>query len=1059
MGERKNRLSPFSVILIMVALSLVGLASLPRLNIQYTPMTEGRSVSVSFNYSGASAEIVESEVTSKVEGVLSGIRGVTDISSASRKGSGSVYVQFRKGTDMDAARFEVASAIRNVYPSLPSGVTYPGIYRSGSGRVSRVSYLVKGNIPSLEISKYVKEHVLSHLASIHGVDKVNVEGGVPFQWVITFDADKAKSAGITADMIASAFNTYYREDVLGMAETPEGMLTVRLCESAGHDFGAVPVANVGGRVIHLRDIAQWRYEEALPLSYYRVNGLNTITLSIEISSTANLLTVASAVKERMTGLQKSFPQEITASIAYDSSEYVSAELRKIYIRTVLCLLILLLFVFLVNRSWRYMLIIAFTLAVNVLTALMLYSFTGLQIHIYTLAGITVSLGIVIDTSIVMIDHYARFKDRKAFPSILSAAATTVGALIMVLLLPEKEKANLVDFVWVIVINLGLSLVISYLFIPSLMEYIHVHPSGSDPRRSPRRVRLALRWRRFYESYINWGVRHRWVYVLLFVAAFGIPLCVLPSRLSDSEKSKAGRFDRLVDKIVTWKPYENNRPLIDKVAGSSFGLFYKSLNRSNFYREPEKKRLVINAGMLEGCTVNQLNEVVKAMENYLSGFDEISVFTTSIYSYDNAEISVEFKPEYENTGFPSMLKSEVTRMAINFGGANWKVSGIDDNSFNNNVVSSVRSNRISLKGYNYQELERYAARLMAFLAGNKRVRDAEVWSGGWNGRPSMEFVLDYDFARMTLADVNPYSYYRSLESLLYERRIGSSGRDDGAVDVVLRSSDLERYDLWHLLNSPIDVDGKKMTLSSVGGIDKRRTGLVIRKTNQSYELIVCYDFIGSWELSRSLSKKAVKFMNEEVLPIGFKAEVPGWGWFDTAKKQYAWLLFLILAVMYVILAITFESFRYPLAVIFMVPVSFIGLFLAFGLSDFSFDQGGFAAFVMLSGIVVNAGIYLVTTYQALGQSRHRSLSLSKDPTRFLPNSQSDTRLYVKAFSLKITPITLTIISTILGLIPFLTDGPEEVFWFDFALGTISGMLFSVLAVIFILPIFCVRRKKV
>ena len=197
------------------------------------------------------------------------------------------------------------------------------------------------------------------------------------------------------------------------------------------------------------------------------------------------------------------------------------------------------------------------------------------------------------------------------------------------------------------------------------------------------------------------------------------------------------------------------------------------------------------------------------------------------------------------------------------------------------------------------------------------------------------------------------------------------------------------------------------------------------------------------------------MNEEALPIGFKAEVPGWGWFDTAKQQYAWLIFLILAVMYVILAMTFESFRYPLAVIFMVPVSFIGLFLAFGLSDFSFDQGGFAAFVMLSGIVVNAGIYLITTYQSLLRERTHPLPVVRQSHQ--PAESASIRLYVKAYSRKINPITLTIVSTILGLLPFLTDGPEEVFWFDFAVGTISGMLFSILAVIFILPVFCVSLR--
>lgn len=1030
MDGRTNRIPPFSVVLIMVALSLIGVASLRRLNIQYTPTAEERTLTVSFNYPNASAETVEAEATSKLEGVLSGLDHVSGVSSTSSKGGGTIQVSFNKGTDMDAARFEAASAVRNIRSSLPREITYPTISRGSGESVSRVSYLVKGDIPSREISRYLNEHVLSPLAAVPGVDKVEIGGGVPFHWVITFDTAKAASAGITADEIASAFRSYYGSEIVGMARTGDGMMSVRLEEEGGPDFGAVSVKNVGGEIIHLRDIATWRYEESLPTYYYRVNGLNTITMTAEIASSANLLTTAAAVRAKMAELQRGFPGEITASVAYDSSEYVQGELNRIYLRTGLCVLILLLFVLIIYRSWRYMLIILSTLAVNILTALAIYSFAGLQIHIYTLAGITVSLGIIIDTSIVMIDHYSRYRDRRVFPAILSAVATTVGALLMVLLLPESEKANLVDFIWVIVINLCLSLLISYLFIPSLMEYIHV--KAGDRSGSVRRKRRTVRRNRMYSRYIGWGVRHRWVYIVLFIAAFGLPFCALPKALSEKEKATASRARKAVDKLVTWKPYESNRVKIDKYTGSSFALFYGALDRFNFYRQPQKKQLNIRAGMLEGCTVNQLNEVVKAMENYLSKFDEISVFTTRISSYNNANITVEFKPEYENTSFPATLKSEVTRMAINFGGANWSVWGIDDNSFSNNIVSDYKSEGIILKGYNYQRLHDYASMMVEYVSGNRRVQEPEIWGGGRYGRPSSEFVLDYDFGRMTMADVNPYSYYGTLSSLLYEDVIGKADHDGELSDVVLRSSDLDAYDLWHVVNSPIEIGESKVTLSGLGSIDKRRTGLEIQKENQSYTLEVRYDFIGSYELSRRLRKQVVDHFNNEILPVGFKAEDPSGGWFYNNKERYAWLIFLIIAVIYVMLAMTFESFRYPLPVLFMIPISFIGLFLVFGLTDFAFDQGGFAAFVMLCGIVVNAGIYLVTTYQ-------------------------ETRDYIKAFSRKITPISLTIVSTILGLLPFLTDGPEEVFWFDFAIGTIAGMAFSVIAIIFVLPVFCIRQE--
>ena len=108
------------------------------------------------------------------------------------------------------------------------------------------------------------------------------------------------------------------------------------------DFGSVPVKNSEGRIVHLRDIADWKYQESLPLSYFRVNGLNTITLSVGVAGDVNLLAVTKNVRETMLNLQSRFPEEITASIAYDSSEYVSGELDRIYLRTGVCILILLL---------------------------------------------------------------------------------------------------------------------------------------------------------------------------------------------------------------------------------------------------------------------------------------------------------------------------------------------------------------------------------------------------------------------------------------------------------------------------------------------------------------------------------------------------------------------------------------------------------------------------------------------------------------------------------------------------------------------------------------------
>lgn len=171
----------------------------------------------------------------------------------------------------------------------------------------------------------------------------------------------------------------------------------------------------------------------------------------------------------MNRLQALFPKGLSATLTYDASEYVSGELHKIFVRTLLCVAILLAFVYFVSRDCIYLFIIAVTLAVDILVAVVFYNLLDLNIHIYTLAGITVSLGIVIDTSIIMVDHYSYYHDRRVFVSILGALLTTIGALGVVWLLPESQRVNLTDFSLVIVINLVVSLLVALLFIPALLD--------------------------------------------------------------------------------------------------------------------------------------------------------------------------------------------------------------------------------------------------------------------------------------------------------------------------------------------------------------------------------------------------------------------------------------------------------------------------------------------------------------------------------------------------------------------------------------------------------------
>lgn len=1048
--EHKSRrgIPAFSVLLIMAALSVIGIALLPRLNIQYSPSKVEHKISVSFSWPGTATRVVEMDATSRLEGALSTVKGCQNVSSRSRRGSGSVTLNFSKETDMAAARFEVASIIRNIYAKLPEGVSYPSVSLNASGGRDRSSltYIIKAGIPAEQIYDFVTENVSTPISRIEGVDKVNISGVTPFEWLITFDPEALEAVGLTANDLSAAFSAYFCNDIVGLtsAKDSEGVersIVLKLRNVGSLDFDNIPIAKRNDRLYYFRDFARAQWREALPTSYRRINGLNTVNLSITFESHTNMLRVTEQVRERMEELIATFPAEISAELSYDSSEYIRTELDKIYMRTLMCVAILLLFVLLVSRDVRYLLMISLTLAVNILIAVVFYVVFDVGVHIYSLAGITVSLGIIIDTAIIMVDHYSYYRNRRVFLSILGALLTTIGALGVIWLLPESQRENLMDFAVVIVINLVVSLLVALLFVPALLDKVPLKRSMTTSTIKARR-RIS-RITNLYGRFILWGRAHRWVFLVLLIWGFGVPTFLLPNKI---EKKKGQEelpfYSEWYNKVMESKLVSENRATMDMIFGTSLNLFNKEIGKYNYYREPARPELSISAGMPEGCTVQQLNEVVRHMENYLSQYDQIETFETNVLSYSSASISVSFKPEWEHTAFPVQLKQEVISAASNFGGATWRVTGVDDNYFNNNVTGGSMSNIIKLRGYNFDQLSLYAEQLMDSLRSNRRVSQVELMDGNSWSLPNTEFHIRYNKEQIASGGLDIYDYYNTLYTMLYNQSLASVFSGDERQRVVMQSEGRDRYDKWYLENAQVDIDSVQMKLSTVGSIDKRRSDITINRSKQSYEMQVGFNFVGSYELCNRMVDKMVKTFNEDIMPLGFSVAKSSYSYGSSEKRTQIKLILLVIAIIYTMCAIIFESLRRPLVIIMMIPVSFIGVFLMFGLSGFRFDQGGFAAFVLLCGIVVNAGIYLIT------ESMECSLTSRK----------KGLRLYLMAYNHKIVPISLTIISTILGLVPFLYDGPQEVFWFAFAVAAISGTAFSVVALLVYLPIFMPFDKR-
>jgi multidrug efflux pump subunit AcrB len=538
---------PFSIIIIFAALVLIGLAFIPGLGVQLHPSATLPSLSISFNWHEAPAVNIEREVTSKLEGALATLRDVEEISSVSRRGNGRININFKKGADLEMARFEISSRIRRLYPDFPMGVSYPNVSvsRAVGNDASLLMYTVAAPGSSNDIVSYLENYVLPELSKIRGVDKVNWHGANPHEFRLVYDTRKMKVLGITSAQINHALRDYFVDDFIGMGNVPEDAGTVAAAipvmlqgrKSADPAWENMPLANIGGQIIYLTDVVKVIFTEREAQNYYRINGKNTLILSVDAEKGENQIRLANTIRTRMDELQKQMPANWQVILTWDDTDFIRKDLQRVGYRMLFSFIILMLFVLLVSRNVRYLLLILVTVVTNLLLAVIWYHFFGIEIHLYSLAGITVSFGIIIDNSIVMIEHMRQHGNRKIFLAILAATLTTLGSLSVIFLLSAEQQAQLGDFAAVVVINLALSLLVAWFLIPSLLVKLRMEKQKQVVFSS--RKRLKIKTGLAYFRCITFVRCYAWVMFILLVIGFGIPMHLLPTKMDGDGKGGSG----------------------------------------------------------------------------------------------------------------------------------------------------------------------------------------------------------------------------------------------------------------------------------------------------------------------------------------------------------------------------------------------------------------------------------------------------------------------------------------------------------------------------------------
>ncbi|MDO4934458.1 MAG: efflux RND transporter permease subunit, partial [Prevotella sp.] len=843
----------FSILLVLCVLMVVGGALVPQLDISNKPRPEqGKTLTISYRWKNASAKVVEQNVTSRIEALVSSVRGVEKVSSVSRFGSGRITVELKQKADVSATKFEIASILRQIRGKLPEGVSYPTV---SGGEVSTVlgddnevklilTYMLNADMSGEQMRQIAERETKHAVERIEGVHHVDITGTTAHYMEVEYDAEQLAVYGIgSSDIIDAIRNFSGREDIVGEISAEGGRVTIPLLLSSKEErrrFEQMPLKNIGGKIVYLNNLATCNIRERKPGSYYRVNGMNTIYVNVYADKDANVVSVSDRVKSVM----EASATTLHPSLSYDRAEEQMKEFRTLVARSSLTLAILLVFVWMCGGfRWRYLAVISISLLANILIAVMFYRLADIRLHPFSMAGITVSLGIIIDSAIVMADHYAYYRDRRAFTGILAAMMTTVGALVIVFWLPDYLRHDLKDFSVVVMINLLVAVAVALFFTPALVAQFGVTRKKTFLKRNLH-TRFVVWFSHLYSCYAGMGQR-QWARCALLLVF-------------------AGMF------------------------AGSLKLFTESLDSNTFRQKEKETKLYVRAQMPLGGSVHELNGKVREVEALLSQFKEIKRFETVVHP-NGAAIVIEFKDEALASGFPFLLESRVIGKVITIGGADWATSGVSERGFSNSLNLQYRANRIEIAGYDYERLYRFAEDMVEEMRKNRRVTDLAIVTPGHEEQED-EFFMAYDRGMMAADSVSAHDIHSSLQSLLADREAEKIDVGGKMMDVTVHPTAVNSFDLWQMENSYVAAGGRQVRPSGFMDISRRKAKNIIPRDNQEYVLRVAFNVLGSYTYTDRYIKSITEKFNS-TFPVGFRCLDKTYGAYEDDGTQY-WLIGLV-----------------------------------------------------------------------------------------------------------------------------------------------------------------------
>ncbi len=992
---------PIAAIVLSLLLVVFGIVSFSKLAVREMPDIESPVVSISTRYDGASATIIESQITSVLEDQLSGISGIDEISSTTRNSMSRITITFELGYDLNTGVSDVRDAVARAQRSLPDEADDPVVFKNnGSGEASLYINLSSSEMDRTQLTDYIDRVLLDRFSLISGVSSVDVSGGLYKVMYVKLKPELMAGRGVTAADITSALRSENVENPGGEVRNDSIVMSVRTARSyqSSQDFEYLVVKRTSDNTpIYLKDVADVYIGAENENSTFKSDGVVNVSMGIVPQSDANPLEVAERVHSEVEKIQQFLPEGTRLAIDYDSTVFIERSISEVYSTLFITggLVVLVLYIFIGQA--RATLIPAVTVPVSLISSFMAAYYFGFSINLITLMALILSIGLVVDDAIVVVENIFHHIEKGETPLLAAykgtrevgfAVIATTLVLVMVFL-PISFMDGMVGLLFTeFSVLLAMSVIFSSLIALTLTPVLgsKILKANVKPNAFNRVVeKLFSKLENGYRKVLSWALKLRFAAPLVILACLG------------------GSYGLMQQVPAQLTPQEDRGVIFAFVRGADA----TSYNRMSANMDLVEERLMplLGQGVLKSFSIqspafggqagDQTGFVIMILEDWndrsTTAQEALGMVRKAIGDIPDARV------------FPFMPGFR--------GGSSEPVQFV-------------------LGGSDYAELKEWAEVLKQAAEDSPIMEGAEINYS----EKTPELVVSVDKQRAAELGISVAEISDTLEIMLGGKSETTFVERGEEYDVYLRGDENSFNNAADLSQIYLRTNnGELVTLDSVTKIEEVASSIRLSHYNKQKAVTITANLIDGYTLGEALDFLDAKAI--EVLPGDISVSYSGESK-DFKENQSSILIVfgLALLVAYLVLAAQFESFINPLVVMFTVPMGVFGGFLGLFVMSQGLNVYSQIGMIMLIGMVTKNGILIV---EFANQLRDRGIEFEK--------------AIVDASARRLRPIMMTAFTTLAGAIPLITStgaGYES----RVAVGTVIffGMAFATLVTLFVIP---------